>query len=61
MTIRNRDKLCEQIVCSWLDSYDLNDLEEFFFNTQLKILKESSDEELISYAKDLEIELDDTC
>lgn len=42
-------------------SYDLNDLEEFFLNTQLKILKESSDEELISYAKDLEIELDDTC
>ena len=56
MTDEQREKLCEHIAHIWLDGCDLNDLERFFYDAQLETLQASSEEELLTYARDLELD-----
>lgn len=56
MTEEQREKLCERLAECWLDSCDLNDLERFFYDAQLEALQASSEEELLTYARDLELD-----
>ena len=35
MTEEQRERLCERLAESWLDSCDLKDLEQFFYDAQL--------------------------
>ena len=56
MTEEQRERLCKRIAESWLDSCDLKDLERFFYDAQLEALQASSEEELLTYARDLELD-----
>lgn len=56
MTEEQRERLCERLAESWLDSCDLKDLERFFYDAQLEALQASSEEELLTYARDLELD-----
>lgn len=55
MTEDERQSLAKQIAECWLDGCDLNDLERFFYEAQLEALQSSSEEELLTYARDLEL------
>ena len=56
MTEEQRERLCERLAESWLDSCDLKDLERFFYDAQREALQASSEEELLIHARDLELD-----
>ncbi len=55
MTEEERQNLIEQIAKIRLEGCDLDDLEDFFYDTQVEYLQESSEEELLEFARDLEL------
>ena len=53
----DRDCLANRIAEKWTENADIKDLERFYFDAQHSFLTELSDEELLQFAHDNDIEV----
>ena len=54
----DRDCLANRIAEKWTENADIKDLERFYFDAQSSYLSELSDEELLEFANDAGIEVE---